>query len=61
MNRIVVEEMAIRSKLIEQVGNRILEKIKASDGRIERARVKVRKLKPPINGDVDEVSVTLEG
>ena len=61
LNKIVEEEMAIRSKLIEHVAYRILKRIKDSDRRIAHALVKVRKLSPPINGDVDEVSVTIEG
>jgi|SRR5690554_1951660 len=60
LNRIVEEEMHIRSKLIEQVAYRILKRIKESDRRIERVSVKVRKLTPPINGDVEEVAVLIE-
>jgi dihydroneopterin aldolase len=60
LNRIVAEEMAIRSKLIEHVAYRILKRIQESDRRIKRAGVKVRKLSPPINGDVAEVAVQLE-
>lgn len=60
LNRIVEEEMAIRSKLIEQVAHRILRRIKESDGRIAKAGVWVRKIAPPINGDVAEVAFHLE-
>lgn len=60
LNRIVTEEMAIRSKLIEHVAARILKRVKASDERISKAGVKVRKLSPPINGDVAEVAVWIE-
>ncbi len=61
LNQIVEEEMEIRSKLIEQVAYRILKRIRESDRRIENASVKVRKLTPPINGDVEEVAVFIEG
>ncbi len=61
LNRIVKEEMAKRSKLIEHVGHRILKRILESDRRIAKASVKVRKQIPPINGDVDEVAVLIEG
>lgn len=61
LNRIVEEEMGIRSKLIEQVAYRILKRIRESDRRIESASVKVRKLTPPINGDVEEVAVLIDG
>lgn len=60
LNRIVEEEMAVRSKLIEQVAYRILKRIEESDRRIESVSVKVRKLTPPINGDVNEVAVVIE-
>ena len=60
LNRIVEEEMQIRSKLIEQVAYRILKRIEDSDRRIEHVSVKVRKLTPPINGDVEEVAVLIE-
>lgn len=61
LNHIVEEEMGIRSKLIEQVAYRILKRIRESDRRIEMVSVKVRKLTPPINGDVEEVAVFIEG
>jgi dihydroneopterin aldolase len=61
LNRIVEEEMAVRSKLIEQVGGRILKRIKELDRRISQASVKVRKLTPPINGNVDEVAIIISG
>jgi len=59
LNKIVEEEMAVRSKLIEQVGGRIMKRIKALDRRILKASVKVRKLAPPINGNVDEVAIVI--
>lgn len=61
LNRIVEEEMAVRSKLIEQVGGRILKRIKELDRRISQVSVKVRKLTPPINGNVDEVAIIISG
>ncbi len=60
LNQIVKEEMAVRSKLIEHVAQRILKRIKESDRRIATAGVRVRKLSPPINGDVKEVAVFLQ-
>ena len=59
LSRIVREEMAVRSKLIEHVANRILTRIKASNPLISSASVKVRKLAPPIEGEVGEVAVWL--
>lgn len=60
INAIVGEEMAIRSKLIEQVGKRIIDRIKQVVKNIYSIRVKVTKLTPPINGDVDNVAIIIE-
>jgi dihydroneopterin aldolase len=60
INHIVKEEMAIRSKLIEQVGQRIVNRIKREAKGIDFLRVKVTKLTPPINGDVDNVAIAIE-
>lgn len=57
---IVKEEMAIRSKLIEQVGQRIMNRIKNTCKGVHKCRVKIIKLNPPMNGNVDRVSVILE-
>ena len=60
INAIVGEEMAIRSKLIEQVGKRIIDRIKQVVKNIYSIRVKVTKSTPPINGDVDNVAIIIE-
>jgi len=57
--QIVKEEMAIRSRLIEQVAQRISASLKAKFGAIINLEVKVTKLSPPMNGDVEKVSVTV--
>jgi len=59
INRIAVEQMAIRSKLIEHAAGRILNELFAACPALQRAEVTVRKINPPINGDVGAVSVTL--
>ena len=59
VNRIVTEEMAIRSKLIECVGWRIFKKIKALKN-VANVTVKVTKLSPPINGDVNNVAIIIQ-
>ena len=61
INRLVEEEMAIRSKLIEHVGQRILHRLHSEVKGILKARVKVTKISPPINGDVDNVAIIIEG
>ena len=61
INQIVAEEMAIRSNLIEHVGQRIVNQIRKKVSAVFALRVKVIKLSPPINGDVDNVAIILEG
>lgn len=60
VNRIVKEEMAIRSKLIEHVGKRIMDRLKKELPTIYTARVKIIKNTPPINGDVKNVAIIIE-
>jgi 7,8-dihydroneopterin aldolase/epimerase/oxygenase len=61
IRKIVVEEMAVRSKLIEHVGYRIQQRFKADFQGIIKSRIKVRKLNPPIEGTVQEVAIIIEG
>lgn len=58
---IVRSEMAIRSKLIEHVGGRILASLKAEWPLAAKWCVRVVKERPPIHGDVDEAVYTLKG
>jgi len=60
VNLIVKEEMAIRSKLIEHVGQRIINRIKSEIKGVISLKVKVTKICPPINGDVDNVAIIIE-
>ena len=60
VNKIVVDEMSIPSKLIEHVGQRIINHLKSELRTIEKLRVKIVKLSPPINGDVDNVAIIIE-
>ena len=57
---IVEEEMSIRSKLIEHVGQRIMERLKKEVSRLISLRVKIIKHAPPIDGDVDNVAIIIE-
>lgn len=61
LNHIVKAEMAIRSKLLEQVGQRIIDRIFLELPLVTKAKVTISKLNPPIGGDVEEVSVTMNG
>ena len=59
LNRIVKEQMAQRSKLLEHVGQRIIDTIFEELPVVESVKVTVSKVNPPIGGDVAEVSVTM--
>ena len=52
---------AIRSKLIEHVGGRIMDKLKAEFPQLINTEVKIIKLSPPMNGNVERVSVVIKG
>jgi dihydroneopterin aldolase len=56
---IVKREMAIRSKLIEQVGQRIYSALTHELTEIINLEVKLTKVHPPISGDVRQVSVII--
>ena len=60
VNHIVKEEMAIPSKLIEHVGLRIFNRIKKEVQNIDKLKIKVVKICPPINGDVENVAIIIE-
>ena len=59
LQKIVREQMAIRSKLLEQVGQRIIDTIINEIELVDAVKVRVSKINPPIGGDVSEVSVTM--
>jgi dihydroneopterin aldolase len=57
---LVVDEMGIRSKLIESVCERIVNRIFSLSKNIDWVEVKVCKINPPIDGDVQNVSVVIK-
>ncbi len=57
--QLVKTEMEIKSRLLEHVGRRILNAIKAKFPDVHHAEVKVSKLNPPLGGKLGSVSVTL--
>jgi dihydroneopterin aldolase len=59
LNSIIKEEMAIRAKLLENVGQRIIDRVLKQFSKITFVSVTVSKLNPPIGGDVEAVSVTM--
>lgn len=56
---IVKEEMTIPSKLIEHLAGRILKRIKEEVKHVANAEVKLSKLEPPLDGNVESVNVNL--
>ena len=60
LNRIVMEEMSIRSKLLEHVAHRIIARIFKEIPSISRIVLAVSKINPPIYGDVEAVTIEME-
>ena len=60
LNQIVVEEMAIRSNLLEHVTKRIIVRALNEIEAISKIKVAVSKINPPIGGDVEAVTVEME-
>jgi len=60
LNKIVKQEMAIRAKLLEQVAKRIIDRIFKEIKLVDKAKVSVSKINPPIGGNVALVSVILK-
>lgn len=59
LNKIVIEEMAIPSKLLETVAKRVLDRIFTESASVRKASVSVSKLNPPIGGDVEMVTIKM--
>ncbi|WP_196886934.1 dihydroneopterin aldolase [Aureivirga sp. CE67] len=57
INRVVREEMEIRSKLLEEVVDRIINRILKEEKLVKKATVAVSKINPPIGGNVAMVTV----
>ncbi len=49
---VVREQMSIRSKLIEHVGGRIMKILHQNTPGIKSIDLKIKKMRPPVNGDV---------
>jgi len=59
LNKVVREEMAQPSKLLETVAQRILNRIFSEDQMVTKAAVSVSKINPPIGGDVEMVTIKM--
>lgn len=60
INKVVEAEVSVRAKLIETVAERIITRILEEMPPVQKVKVKLSKLFPPINGDVQRVSVVLK-
>ena len=57
---IIKDQMAIRSDMIEQPSRRIVDAILALN-KVQKVKVEVEKINPPINASFDKISVTIKG
>lgn len=60
INHVVKEEMGVPSKLLEHVGQRILDRILKEIPMVYKVGVAVSKINPPIGGDVEKVTIVLK-
>ena len=60
LNKVVRQEMAQPSKLLETVAKRILDRIFSEDTMVSKASVSVSKINPPIGGDVEMVTIKMK-
>lgn len=59
LNFIVKQEMAIRSKLLEHVAQRIINRIFSELRMVKKATISVSKINPPIGGNVEGVKIII--
>ena len=57
---IVKNQMKMRANLLENVADRVVNKIISKYTTVRKAVVKIAKLNPPINGNIDEVVIRRE-
>ena len=60
LNKIVREEMSIRTKLLETVADKILIRILNEISVVKKAIVEVSKVNPPIGGNVAMVTIKMK-
>ena len=59
--KIVNEEMAINSRLLEHVAERIVSRVLRTMKMVNNVQVKVSKQNPPINGNISAVTIIRKG
>ena len=57
---VVKEEMNIKSKLLENLAWRIINRLYKEFDNIDKVKIKISKLNPPMGGEIEKVSVTME-
>jgi dihydroneopterin aldolase len=57
---VVKKEMECRSQLLEHLSGRMLKALKAAFPQLSYLKIKVSKLNPPLDGEVDNASVVME-
>ena len=57
---VVKNQMKMRANLLENVADRVVNKIISKFPSVKKVVVKIAKLNPPINGNVDEVVIRRE-
>ena len=60
INNIIHEEMKIPSELLEHVAGRMIEKVSKKFPQITSIKIKITKTKPPMQGEMDGVSIILK-
>ena len=58
--KVIKEQMMQKSHLLENIAKRILDALYENLSGIEKASIKVRKMNPPMGGQIKSVCVTLE-
>ena len=59
INELVLEQMTIKSKLIEHVGRRIITQIKRAYPNITKGTLSILKENPPVKGTLKNITITL--
>lgn len=57
--RVVAKEMEVKSNLLENIAGRILDSVYREMKGIHSAKVKIRKMNPPMGGQIGSVGVEL--
>ena len=60
INKIVEEEMEVPSKLLEHVAKRISDRLFNEISLVKKSKISVSKINPPMNGDVEKVTIVLK-